>query len=242
MSTPHLILVGHGVGDSLQLSVEGQRVLARYGRAYALGLPPNLAVFLKSQRVTVDDLSGRFAPGRDYADVYLDVANFLIERTARERPVVFLAPGHPTLFNAIGRYLAMEGRRLELIVQTVPGISPVEVIAGAIGLDISTFGLQVFDATRLVARRIPVSSHVPALIMNLDAFGRGSVPAPESAPGDLRPLVSYLEGCYPAAHPATVVTVGAGVAVASAPLSRLAEAAGKLQPNSHLFLDLVRQQ
>lgn len=240
MATPHLILLGYGVGDSLQLTVEAQRLLARYGSAYSIGLPANLAAFLKSQRVKVTDLAGRFAPGREYAEAYLDIANFLIERTAKERPVLFLAPGHPMLFNAVSRYLAMEGKRLELGVQVVPGVSPIDVIAGAIGLDVSTFGLQVFDATRLVARRIPLSPQVPAILMNLDAFAANAVPGPESRSTNLEPLLRYLAGCYPPHHAATVVSIASGVSVASAPLGQLASLSAKLPANSHLFLDLVR--
>lgn len=86
MATPHLVLIGYGVTDTLQITVEAQRLLARYGSAYSLGLPANLAAFLKSQRVKVADIASRMAPGRDYADSYLDIANFLIGRTAHERP------------------------------------------------------------------------------------------------------------------------------------------------------------
>lgn len=240
MATPHLILLGYGVGDSLQLTVEAQRLLNRYGHAYAIGLPPAPAAFLKQQRVKVTDLSGRLAPGREYADAYLDIANFLLERTASERPVLFLAPGHPMLFNAISRYLAMEGKRLELGVQVVPGVSPLEAMIGGIGLDVSTFGLQVFDATRLVSRRIPISPQVPAIVMNIDGFAGAAVPAAGSPPADLAPFVAYLANCYPANHPATVVTLGTGIAVASIQLSALPGVAAKLQPGSHLFLDMVR--
>lgn len=241
MATPHLILVGYGVTDSLQLTVEAQRLLSRYGSAYTLGLPANLAAFLKSQRVAVTDLSGRLAPGRAYADAYLDIAHFLIERTATERPVVLLVPGHPTLFNAIGRYLAMEGKRLELGIHVVPAVSQLDLIVGGIGLDVSTFGLQVFDATRLVARGMPVNPHVPAILMNVDGFGRSSVPSPGAETPDLEPLARYLATCYPPAHPAVLLHLAAnGLSVATTPLSGLAKVAGQLQPGSHLFLDLVR--
>ena len=59
MATPHLVLIGYGVTDTLQITVEAQRLLARYGSAYSLGLPANLAAFLKSQRVKVTDIASR---------------------------------------------------------------------------------------------------------------------------------------------------------------------------------------
>lgn len=240
MAIPNLILTGYGVTDSLQLTVESQRILARYGSAYSIGLPANLAALLKSQRVKVTDLAGRIAPGRDYALAYLDVAHFLVERTAHERPVIFLTPGNPLMFNTVGRYLAMEGKRLGLTVQVVPAVSPVDVIISGIGLDVATFGLQVFDATRLVARQIQVNPAVPAILMHLGGFGATTAPGPGSAP-NLDPLVSYLARCYPETHPATVIHLGLqGMRVANVPLNRLAASSGAIDTDAHLFLDAVR--
>lgn len=239
MAVPHLILLGYGATDSLQITVESQRILARYGAAYSLGLPANLSAWLKSQRVKVTDLGPRVAPGVDYADGYLSVAHFLIERSASERPVIFLVPGNPLMFNAIGRYVAMEGQRLGLSVQAVPAVSPLDLIISGIGLDISTFGLQVFDATRLVARRMSMNPAVPAIVMHLGVFGTASVPA-NGVHADLQPLVVHLSGWYPGAHPATVVDLGAqGMKTASLPLNRLATASG-IGLGTHLFLDMVR--
>jgi hypothetical protein len=243
MATPNLILLGYGVSDSLQLTVESQRLLARTAKAYAIGAPPNLAAFLKSQRVAVTDLSGRLSPGRPYADGYLDIATYLIERTAHERPVIFLSPGNPMIFNAIGRYLALEGRRLGLAVQVVPAVSELDTIIAGIGLDVSTFGLQVFDAGRLISRRIQLNPTVPALLMNLGTIGTQEVPAIDAAPPDVEALVRYIARLYPAAHPATVIQLGpSGMSVAQVSLGGLAKLAHQVQPGSHLFLDLVRPQ
>lgn len=239
MAAPHIILAGFGVSDSLQLTVETQRAVVRYGAAYTLGAGPNLRQFLKSQRVTVTELSDRIQPGRPYADAYLEIAHFVVERTAVERPVIILAPGHPLMFNAITRYLASEGKRLALEVQVLPGISPLDAIVGGIGLDISTFGLQVFDCTRLVQRRLPISPAVPAILMNAGTAGFSS---PETAQvPDLRPLIAYLGSCYPSEHPVAVVNLSeTGLAVASARLANLPAVADKLRPGSHLFIDSVR--
>ena len=243
MATPNLILIGYGITDTLQLTVESQRLLARSGSAYALGLPANLAAFLKSQRVSVTDLSGRLAPGRGYAEGYLDIAHFLVERTAHERPVIFLSPGNPMVFNAIGRYLVLEGRRLELNVQVLPAVSQLDAIIAGIGLDVSTFGLQVFDATRVLARRIQLNPQVPALLMNIGTLGATEVPTVEAAPPDVAALVRYLSSSYPPSHQATVVQLGeGGMSVASVTLAGLARLGHQVQPGSHLFLDVVRPQ
>src|SRR6185312_16526138 len=133
----------------------------------------------------------------------LDVARFVLERTSIERPVILLAPGHPMMFNALSRYLVLEGRRLGLNVVALPGISPLDAIAGAIGLDVATFGLQVFDATRLVRRELPINPRVPAILLHLDGFDATAEPLDDRAP-NLEPLVRYLAPCYPPEHAAVV--------------------------------------
>lgn len=238
MAAPHLILVGYGATDALQLTVEAQRVLSRYGSACTIGLPPNLAMYLKSQRVRVTDLSDRLAPERAAAEAYLDIGHFLIERTAHERPVVALMPGHPLLFNAIGRYLAMEAGRLGLVLQVVPGVSQLDAILGGIGLDISTFGLQVFDSARLMSRRQEPNPGVPLLLMHAgNLAGDGSGPAP------LAELGRYLERWYPADHPLTLVDLDGheiGLRVARATLEALIRGKIPATPGTHLYLDAIR--
>lgn len=236
MAVPHLILIGYGVTDSLQLTVEAQRVLSRYGSAYTIGLPPNLAAFLKTQRVKTTDLSPRLGAGSATAEGYLDVAHFVLERTAGERPVVLLSPGNPLVFNAIGRYLAMEGARLGLTVQSLGAVSQLDLIVAGIGLDVSTFGLQVFDAARMVARRQPVSPEVPLLLMHLGGLL-------QSGTGSLDELVSYVSPCYPADQATAIITLGlSGMTVSGARLGELPQLAGELGPGSHLFIDAVRKQ
>lgn len=242
MAVPHIILLGYGVTDTLQLTVESQRILSRFGSAYAVGLPPNLDAFLKSQRVKVTDLRAKLAPGREFADAYLDIAHTLVTKAATERPVILLAPGNPLMFNAIGRYLAMEGRRLGLTVQAAPAVSPLDVIVSGLGLDVSTFGLQVFDATRLVARRIALNPAVPALLLSADTFAASTVPV-TSEHRRLAPLAAYLGRCYPAGHAVSVITLDSGgMRLRGATIEGLGEDGEALPPGSHLFLDIVRAQ
>lgn len=240
MATPHLILLGYGITDSLQLTVESQRALARFGNAYALGVPANLGAYLKAQRVKVTDISSHLSPGRAYADAYLEVATFLLNRTAQERPVLFLSPGNPVIFNSIGRYLVAEGRRLGLSVQVIPAVSQLDLVVAALGLDVAAAGLQVFDAGRLAVSQHGPNAAIPALVMNLAAAGQAAVPS-ANVPGlDLGPLAARLLAAYPAEHPAILVQADErGTSLAPLPLGRLAAVAPRVTPGMHLFLPIV---
>jgi hypothetical protein len=149
---------------------------------------------------------------------------------------VLLSPGNPLMFNAIGRYLALEGKRLGLVVQSLPAVSQLDLIIASIGLDVSTFGLQVFDAACLVSRRQPLSPEVPLLLMHLGGLVRQG-----EAGTSLLDLTGYLARCYPPEHMATVLELGfAGLTVRGARLDELPRMAETLGPGSHLFIDAIR--
>jgi precorrin-6B methylase 1 len=237
---PDLILLGYGVDDALQLTVQTQRVLSQAGKVYAVSLPPGLARFLKGQRVQVEDLTDRFQRGRPFADCYLDIADHLFRRAAVEQPVCFLSPGNPLFLNSLNRFIVMQAKQRGLSVQTYPGVSQVDAIISDIGLDVATFGLQMFDARRLVERAQSINPAVPLIVLQVAGFSVESVGA---GPTDYAPLGNYLARFYPASHLVTLLNrePGSPPARATLPLSRLGELVQHVVPSSSLFIDGLRR-
>jgi precorrin-6B methylase 1 len=242
---PELIILGYGVSDTLQLTVEAQRVISRVGKVYGLNLPPILKRALSAQRVKWVDLADRLGAGRSYVDGYLDIAEFILRRTADERPVVVLMQGNPLYLNAVSRFLLQQCRTRGIAARTLPGVSPFDVIVCELGLDIGTFGLQLFDSRRLVSRTQRINPYVPLLILQPAGFADASVRdgrAPEA--GEYEPLVGYLREFYEGDHPITLLNVrdsDMGAARATVTLSRFAELVPHIDSSSSLFLD-ARQQ
>jgi hypothetical protein len=242
---PDIVLLGYGVDDTLQITVESQRLLASTGKAYTLGLPPNLARLLKSLRVETDDLSGHLTPGRPYGEAYLDVAEILLRRTAEERPVLFLTYGNPMFLNSLSRFLFLQARERGLRFQVKPGISQVDLIISDLGLDVGAFGLQLFDARRLVAKRPELNPRVPLLLLQLAGLAAENVPAATERPPDAAfgPLREYLGQAYPADQLVTLLNLPAGSGGGTrttVPLARFAELLPSIQATSHLFIDGIR--
>ncbi len=243
---PDIILVGTGVGGGLQLTVEAQRVLDKVGKAYALHLPVALRRHLRSLRIKTVDLSERFAEPRPLGEAYVEVADFLMERAAAERPIVVLTPGSPLFLNSISRLLVLQGRRSGLDIQTFPGISPLEALISYVGVDIATFGLQVFTANRLASKPTRVDPTVPLAVMELAGVDvENSAADPTAEPKRYGRLLEALANVYPAEHPATLVNVTGGSGRrnhATLPLRRFAEFLPNIRENSHLFIDVIRPQ
>jgi hypothetical protein len=236
--------MGYGVGDSLQITVESQRVLARLGRCYAVGVPPNLERYLRSLRVECVDLAAGLPSDRPFADAYLEIAEAILQETLDDPPVVVLSPGNPLLSNALNRFLMIKAREHKLRVQVLPAVSPIDVLVCATGLDVGTFGLQVFDARRVVGRDRPIDPSVPLLLLQLAGVAATAARAPlQPGPEAYAPLIRALSGWYPANHPVTHLgdgSVPGTPRLTTVPLDRFTEIVPHIGTGSTLFVDLVR--
>jgi len=195
---PNIVILGYGVTDSLQLTLESQRVLTRVGKAYALHLPPNLRRYLATQRVNCVDLSGSLNGSRPLSEGYLDVADAILRRTAEERPVVVLTPGSPHFLNVVTRFLTAQARERGLSVTAYPAVSQVDAIVSYLGLDVGANGLQLFDAGRLAASRERLNPGIPLLLLSAVGVGAAGIAG----------LAAHLRAHYPGDHAVTLLNVG----------------------------------
>ena len=239
-----LVLIGYGVGDQLQLTVQSSRALARIGRAYVLGLPPNLAAYLRSIRVEAIDLVARLPPEQDAATAYLSIAEAVLQAVADDPPIALIAPGNPLLSNAVSRFLIIKARERKIGVQVLPAVSPIDAFITASGLDVGSFGLQIFDARRFVAGRRSPDPGVPLLLLQVG----GLAATPGIWPGsvseaDLQPLADVLSAVYPGDHPVVHLANDAASvqSVGRVPLSGVSKLAPAVRGDSMLFLDLLRR-
>jgi hypothetical protein len=241
-ATVDLYLIGFGVGDSLQITVESQRALTRAGRAYALALPANLERYVRALGVAVVDLNESMRSAQSFEEGYLAAAAVVLRKVEEDPPIALLTPGNPLLSNAVARFILMKARERGLHVQVLAGVSPIDVAVSLTGLDVGTFGLQVFDARRAVLRSQAVNPAVPLLLLQVAAVG---VERPGAGATDRGTayggLVSYLAKVYPLQHSATHLgwTKDAGFIARSFPLESLPEMSAEFRDQSTLFLDRV---
>jgi hypothetical protein len=142
--------------------------------------------------------------------------------------------------------LVLQGKRSGLNVRVLPGISPLDALISYVGVDIATFGLQVFTGNRLASSPTPIDGTVPLAVLELAGIG---VQAPGGDPGGeperYVPLLRTLARVYPPNHPATLVNVTGGNGTrshATLPLRRFFEFVPNIRENSHLFVDVIRRQ
>jgi len=237
---PALLIVGFGVDNGLQLTLEGQRALSLAEQVFSIGLPEVLRSVLRSSQTAVTELDERFAEVDDYADAYLDVADFVLRQAAIEPPVALLVPGNPMFQNTLSRFLVQTARERGVPLQIFPSVSIVDALISDIGLDVTTGGLQVFDARHLVRRATPINAGVPLFVLGLGGFILGAGGDSESDP--IGALAKHLQRFYPAEHAATLITRSTGrgdISHSTVQLGRLSHVAPHITLSSVLFLDVV---
>ena len=128
--------------------------------------------------------------------------------------------------------------------QVLPAVSPIDAVVCRTGLDVGTFGLQVFDARRVVAREQRINPEVPLLLLQLAGVAAAEAGGPLPLDTDAyAALGDYLARFYPPDHTVTHLADGAGQGhVASVPLNRFSELVPDIGAGSTLFVDLVREQ
>lgn len=233
------MLVGFGVDNGLQLTLEGQRALSQAEQVFTIGLPDVLKDALKSWRIPATALDERFQDGDDYAAAYLDVADFLLRQAALEPPVAVLLPGNPMFQSTLSRFLVHTARERDLPLQVFPSVSIIDALISDIGLDVTSGGLQVFDARSVLKKAPGLNPRVPLIVLGLGTFP----PTLESEQDPLTTLSTHLQQFYPGAHPATLVTRSTGrgdFSHSTVQLQRLVELSPHLTATSALFLDVVR--
>lgn len=157
-----ITIVGLGPGNGRLLTREAWDILSnattvylRTGRHPAVDdLPEDLA------RVTFDHL---YQTADSFADVYARIVAELLALGA-ERDIVYAVPGHPHVGEATVLKLEEAAGARGVALRVVPGVSFVEPLLTAVGLD-ALDGVQLFDALQLIDFLYPpVNTDVPLLV------------------------------------------------------------------------------
>ncbi len=191
---PRIVVVGLGPGSPTDLTREAwallQEAAVLYLRTARHPVVPHLPVHLQ-----IEAFDACYEQGRDFAQVYEQIVSRLLQ--VPESPVLYGVPGHPLVGEVTTRLLLQRLGPQE--VGVVAGLSFLEPVCTALGLDPLERGLQLYDALELV---VPDSPFI--LPVSLD-------PTRPLLVGQLydRMLASAVKLAlaerYPDDHPVTVV-------------------------------------
>lgn len=145
--TAQLTILGLGPGNPAQRTLEAAGVLSTASRILLrTGIHPGVEDLLTDPRVsTCDDL---YESGLTFDAVYDAIVERVLER-AKESEFVFAVPGHPLVGERTVKTLLERAEELDIEVRIVAGVSALDVVATALGVDPMAQEAQIIDATEL---------------------------------------------------------------------------------------------
>jgi tetrapyrrole methylase family protein / MazG family protein len=163
---PGIILLGLGPGDPAQLTREAWEVLSASSEIHVRtrqhptldGLPSSVRV------VSFDDL---YDKAESFEEVYAAIVEQVLELGQREQGVVYAVPGDPFVAEATCPSIAQQARTLGLPLKIVSGLSFLEPVFAALGLDPYP-RLTLMDALELSQAHVPAfPPDMPVLIAQI---------------------------------------------------------------------------
>jgi len=134
---------------------------------------------------------------RPRVENYRDVVDAVIDAAAVNRPVAWLTPGHPRIFDSVSEGLLSAGQARGWSVHVAPAISSLDTLLCEVGYD-PAGGLLIHEATALVAEGISPLPSIGLLLLQPGAFGTDLAHLTAQFSGfDLTPLKEHLSRFYP---------------------------------------------
>ena len=166
MTPPGITLLGLGPGNPALLTRQAWQVLEGASEVYLRTRQhPTVAGFPASLRVHSFDTL--YEQNESFEDVYAHIVAQVLELGQRPEGVIYAVPGHPFVAEATGPEIARRARQMGIPLQVVEGLSFIEPVLSALGLDPFP-QLALVDALELGSFHVPTfPPDMPALIAQI---------------------------------------------------------------------------
>jgi tetrapyrrole methylase family protein/MazG family protein len=182
----------HLTGQTIRILTACKRICSNLPQEDLDSLPPGL-------RAKCTSLWQLYQENRDRSENYKMVAQAVLDAVAVERPVAWMTPGHPLIFDSVSQALLELAPQQGWKVEVVPAISCIDTVLAQLGYD-PAGGLVVYEATSLVGQKLPLLPWFATLLLQPSAFGSSLTHYSSRWTPDLTPLRDHLLNFYPATH------------------------------------------
>jgi tetrapyrrole methylase family protein/MazG family protein len=191
-------IVGLPVGKLDRITPETLRVIKK--ARVILDLTSSLRL-LKRFCKNVIDLDPDYWTGEEDTIVYRRIANKVLDQARTGPGVVLVVDGHPGIYQDLSWDIYDRGRRRGLKVTILPAVSFLDLMIAFCNLRVDASGLQILEATSIVAYKYPLNPLVDTLVMQIGWFGTSLLFDVEASKKDrFTPLIKYLRKYYPDDH------------------------------------------
>lgn len=207
---PDIAIVGTGVCFPAHLTLETIDILLRCNAIYTmLANPEELESIL--QMLSADrDLAGTtlkivslyrmYQPNRIRKINYELAVETVLNAAASEKPVAYLTRGNPVVYDSVTQGILTKGKDRGFDVQVFSAISSLDTIMVDLQQEVAP-GLQIYEASILVAHNIQLRVDIACLLFQVSVFGTKYAPIDREPRKDsLKVLKDYLLRFYPPEH------------------------------------------
>ena len=200
LMTCDLYILGAGISFPEHLTTQTVEILRACRHIYTTLTETTLDRLPEDIRVKCVSLRRLYKDHRPRVENYQAEVQAVVDATAIERPVAWLTPGHPRIFDSVSEALIEAGRVRGWNVCVAPAISCLDTLLAEIGYD-PAGGLLIHEATLLVARDVPLVPSVATLLLQPGHFGSSLAHITSPFAGlDLTRLRDHLRRFYRPEH------------------------------------------
>ena len=166
MTTKGITLLGLGPGDADLITRQAWKLISKAGEIHLRTIQHPVVTELP-QQIQIHAFDDLYENSNDYEEVYERIVDSIIELGKRPEGVIYAVPGHPFIAESTSPKIALIAKELGLPVQIVEGLSFLEPVCSALGIDPiqNTVLLDAFDLANAYVPYYPPS--LPAIISQM---------------------------------------------------------------------------
>jgi len=159
-----LTVVGSGIKSVAHLTLEAQAHIKAADQVLVCAADAVTESYIRELNPRVEDLHVYYGQDRPRRETYRAMADRMKWYVHQGKTVVVVMYGHPGVF-VNPTFMAIEElRALGHATQMLPGVSAEDCLIADLQVDPAAHGLQTYEATYFLTRRVVVDVHVPLVL------------------------------------------------------------------------------
>lgn len=201
-STPQgsLTAIGSGIKSAAHLTLEAKAHVQGADVVLLCSADAVTDAYLRELNDNVEDLHVYYGIDVPRRQTYNAMAGRGVELVRQGKNVVMVFYGHPGVFVDPTFEAINQVRAMGLPAQMLPGISAEDCMIADLEIDPAAQGMQTYEATYYLSRRIQIDVRVPLVLWQVALVGDSSYPAAGFDSRNLGMLTEHLQELYGEDH------------------------------------------
>jgi precorrin-3B methylase len=200
-----IAIVGLGIVGVHHMTREVSEVISRCSKTLIIDSGFGSKEYIGRMCSEIRVMNDLYRPGYDRLPTYREMATEVVASALAQPPVCFASYGHPQLYCFPTTLIKQMANILGLTVRVFPGVSSLDTLMVDLDLDPGRDGLQIYDASDLLYRKIALRPDVACVLLQASAVMDATYNPDLRSESDYKPLQDHLLQFYDAEHIVTSV-------------------------------------